>query len=325
MSWKRRGTKVLLGGALVGGATYFGARYYFNTSSNSTYKSSRVYSNEGKDVSTRNNPQMQEEGGNSSIRPKYTDRLPSRKEQLAELQKPKQVFDLLIIGGGATGAGVALDAVTRGLNVALVEKEDFSAGASSKSTKLIHGGVRYLEKAVKNLDWQQYQMVRNALQERSTLLHIAPHLTYALPIMLPIYKWYQVPYFWVGSKLYDLLAGSQSLQNSYFLSRSRALEKFPWLRSDSLVGAMVYYDGAHNDARTCIALALTAASYGAKIANHTTVLNLIHDKKTKQVIGATVQDNLTGKKWNIHARGVINATGPFVDTIRKNGYRTRNS
>lgn len=249
--------------------------------------------------------------------------VPTRDEQLTKLQEGKE-FDLLVVGGGATGAGIALDAATRGLNIALVEKYDFSSGTSSRSTKLVHGGVRYLEKAIKNLDYEQYKMVREALHERATVLKVAPHLSYQMPIMLPIYKWWQVPYFWAGSKLYDVFAGSQRLESSYFLSKGKALEKFPMLRSDSLVGAMVYYDGAHNDSRTNIALALTAATYGATVANHVEVVSLIRSKvtdesgKEKEVVsGAVVRDTLSGKTWEVKAKGVINATGPFTDALRK--------
>jgi glycerol-3-phosphate dehydrogenase len=263
-----------------------------------------------------------------------TNKLPSRAEQLNRLRSTKE-FDLLVIGGGATGTGVALDAATRGLNVALVEKEDFASGTSSRSTKLIHGGVRYLEKAVKNLDYEQYKMVREALRERATVLRIAPHLAYELPIMLPIYKYWQVPYFWIGSKAYDLLSGSQHLHSSYFLSRNKALEKFPMLKSDSLVGAIVYYDGAHNDARTNLALALTAASHGATVANHVEVVSLLKKKvspsnsetnsdsapptgqEQEVICGAVVKDRFTGESWEVRAKGVINATGPFTDLIRK--------
>lgn len=147
-------------------------------------------------------------------------------------------------------------------------------GTSSKSTKLVHGGVRYLEKAFKELDYEQYKLVKEALAERSTFLKIAPYLTYHLPIMIPIYKWYMVPYFWAGSKFYDLLAGSKGLENSYFLSKSKALEAFPMLKKDSLVGAMIYYDGQHNDSRMNVALALTAIFYGATVVNHLEVTNL---------------------------------------------------
>eukprot|EP00069_Balaena_mysticetus_P001537 bmy_03762T0 len=130
-----------------------------------------------------------------------------------------------------------------GLKAALVERDDFSSGTSSRSTKLIHGGVRYLQKALMRLDIEQYRMVKEALHERANLLEIAPHLSAPLPIMLPIYKWWQLPYYWVGIKLYDLVAGSNCLKSSYVLSKSRALEHFPMLQKDKLVGAIVYYDG----------------------------------------------------------------------------------
>ncbi|KAL1957905.1 hypothetical protein VTO42DRAFT_5470 [Malbranchea cinnamomea] len=152
-----------------------------------------------------------------------------------------QPYDLLVIGGGATGSGIALDAATRGLKVALVERDDFSSGTSSKSTKLVHGGVRYLEKAVWEMDYNQYSLVKEALKERKYFLHTAPHLSLWLPIMVPVQKWWQTPYFWAGTKLYDFLAGSEGIESSYFLPRSKALDVFPMLKKDSIFGALVYY------------------------------------------------------------------------------------
>ncbi|XP_017591560.1 PREDICTED: glycerol-3-phosphate dehydrogenase, mitochondrial-like [Corvus brachyrhynchos] len=175
--------------------------------------------------------------------PVRKDHLPTREQQILALQTSGE-FDVLVIGGGATGCGCALDAATRGLKTALLERDDFSSGTSSRSTKLIHGGVRYLQKAIMKLDFEQYRMVKEALEERARLLQSAPHLSAPLPIMLPIYKWWQLPYYWVGIKLYDLVAGSQCLKSSYVLTKSRALELFPMLRKDKLVGAIVYYDGA---------------------------------------------------------------------------------
>ncbi|KAG9296312.1 hypothetical protein G9A89_014904 [Geosiphon pyriformis] len=233
-------------------------------------------------------------------------------------------FDLLIVGGGATGTGAALDAATRGLKVALVERDDFASGTSSRSTKLVHGGVRYLEKAFWQLDHEQYKLVREALYERATFLHIAPYLSIEIAIMAPIYKyeksypdcqWWQVFYYWVGSKAYDLLAGKEAIESSYFLTRSKALEAFPMLKKEKLVGAMVYYDGQHNDARMNVALALTAIANGAVIANHAEVIGLIKNEKG-EVNGARVKDTLTGEELNVKAKGVINATGPFTDTLR---------
>ncbi|OXB82322.1 UNVERIFIED_CONTAM: hypothetical protein H355_004639 [Colinus virginianus] len=245
---------------------------------------------------------------------------PTREEQISTLKSTPE-FDVLIIGGGATGCGCALDAVTRGLKTALLERDDFSSGTSSRSTKLIHGGVRYLQKAIMKLDFEQYKMVKEALQERANLLEIAPHLSAPLPIMLPVYKWWQLPYYWIGIKLYDLVAGSQCLKRSYVLSKSRALEHFPMLRKDKLVGAIVYYDGQHNDARMNLAIALTAARYGAATANYTEVLRLLKSTDPgsgrQRVCGARCRDVLTGQEFDVRAKCVINATGPFTDSVRK--------
>ncbi|KAM6333116.1 glycerol-3-phosphate dehydrogenase, mitochondrial isoform 2-T2 [Podargus strigoides] len=248
------------------------------------------------------------------------DRFPTREQQILALQAGEE-FDVLVIGGGATGCGCALDAVTRGLKTALLERDDFSSGTSSRSTKLIHGGVRYLQKAVMKLDFEQYKMVKEALEERANLLQIAPHLSAPLPIMLPVYKWWQLPYFWFGIKLYDMVAGSQCLKSSYVLSKSRALEHFPMLRKDKLVGAIVYYDGQHNDARMNLAIALTAARYGAATANYAEVLRLLKTTEPAggkaRVCGVRCRDVLTGQEFDVKAKCVINATGPFTDSVRK--------
>uniref|UniRef100_A0A8B9JQ33 Glycerol-3-phosphate dehydrogenase, mitochondrial n=1 Tax=Astyanax mexicanus TaxID=7994 RepID=A0A8B9JQ33_ASTMX len=228
----------------------------------------------------------------------FEDRLPTRQEQLAVLQNTPE-FDVLVVGGGATGSGCALDAVTRNLKTALVERSDFSSGTSSRSTKLIHGGVRYLQKAIMNLDYEQYMMVKEALHERANLLEIAPHLSAPLPIMLPVYKWWQLPYYWAGIKMYDLVAGSHCLKSSYILSKSKALELFPMLKKDKLVGAIVYYDGQHNDSRMNLAIALAAARHGAAIANYTEVVRLLKktdpDTGKERVSGARCRDVITGK------------------------------
>ncbi|XP_071488803.1 glycerol-3-phosphate dehydrogenase, mitochondrial-like [Diadema antillarum] len=249
----------------------------------------------------------------------YISSLPTREQQVQSLQSTHE-YDVLVIGGGATGCGVALDAVSRGLKTALVEKYDISSGTSSRSTKLIHGGVRYLQKAILGLDYDQYKLVKEALHERANLLDIAPHLSYPLPIMLPVYKLWQLPYYWAGIKMYDLVAGRQNLRASYYLSKERALERFPMLKRDKLVGAIVYYDGQHNDARMNMAIALTAARMGATIANHTEVLDLIkfnNEKGEEEVRGARLRDRVTGKEYSVLAKSVINATGPFTDSIRQ--------
>ncbi|KAJ9665092.1 mitochondrial glycerol-3-phosphate dehydrogenase [Coniosporium apollinis] len=231
-------------------------------------------------------------------------------------------YDLLIIGGGATGTGIALDAATRGLKVACVERDDFSSGTSSKSTKLVHGGVRYLEKAVWELDYGQYKLVREALRERRYFLDTAPHLSQWLPIMIPLDKWWKAPYFWAGTKFYDFLAGSENIESSYFLTKSKALDAFPMLKRTNIVGALVYYDGAHNDSRMNVSIAMTAALYGATVVNHIEVTSLEKDANGR-LIGARAKDciqEMNGKKaeeFTIRAKGIINATGPFTDSIRK--------
>ncbi|XP_042368871.1 glycerol-3-phosphate dehydrogenase, mitochondrial isoform X1 [Plectropomus leopardus] len=250
----------------------------------------------------------------------FADELPSRQAQLALLRNTEE-FDVLVVGGGATGAGCALDAVTRNLKTALVERSDFSSGTSSRSTKLIHGGVRYLQKAIMQLDYEQYMMVKEALHERANLLEIAPHLSAPLPIMLPVYKWWQLPYYWAGIKMYDLVAGIHNLKSSYVLSKSKALELFPMLKKDKLVGAIVYYDGQHNDARMNLAITLTAARYGAAVSNYTEVVHLLKTKDAQtgkeKVCGARCRDVLTGQEFDVKAKCVINATGPFTDSLRK--------
>ncbi|EMR72023.1 putative glycerol-3-phosphate dehydrogenase protein [Eutypa lata UCREL1] len=252
-------------------------------------------------------------------------KIKSREQQIADLKKSNDAdeeYDVLVVGAGATGAGVALDAVTRGLKVAVVERDDFSSGTSSKSTKLVHGGVRYLEKAVWNLDYNQYQLVREALKERKYFLQTAPHLSSWLPIMLPLDKWWKAPYYWAGTKFYDFLAGSEGIESSYFLTKSKAIDAFPMLKKTDLVGALVYYDGAHNDSRMNVSIAMTAAVYGATILNHAEVTGLLKDENGR-LNGAVVKDRIpersgqNGEEFKIKAKCVINCTGPFTDSIRK--------
>ena len=238
----------------------------------------------------------------------------TRAEQLAQLRQTRP-FDLLVIGGGATGCGIALDAAARGLRVALVEQNDFAEGTSSRSTKLVHGGVRYLEMAVRHLDWVQYRLVRDGLRERGRLLTNAPHLAHRLPLVTPLYSWWQVPYIFAGLKLYDLLAGKAGIGHSRLLRRKEALARFPQLKAAGLKAGVLYYDGQFNDARTALALALTAAEQGAAVANHVEVRALL--KHDGQVCGAELLDRLSGDCWQLRARGVINATGPFTDRVRR--------
>jgi glycerol-3-phosphate dehydrogenase len=237
-----------------------------------------------------------------------------RQQSLSALKKD-EVFDLLIVGGGATGCGVAVDAASRGLKVALVEKNDLAEGTSSRSTKLVHGGVRYLDKAVKHFDLAQYNLVKEGLHERGVLLKNAPHLSNPIPFITPLYKWIDVPQVFAGLKLYDLLAGKMGIGHSRFLSRSETLRRFPMIRAHGLKAGVLYYDGQFNDARMAVALAMTANEYGAVVANHVEVIAL--HRENGKIAGALVRDSLTGEEWIIRAKGVINATGPFCDRMRQ--------
>lgn len=221
----------------------------------------------------------------------------------------------------ATGTGAALDAVTRGMKTALVEREDFSAGTSSKSSKLIHGGVRYLEKAFLNLDYAQYTLVKEALAERKHFLNCSPHLTKSLPIIVPIYdsfpkSLFWIPYYWAGVKMYDLVAGKSGLlSSSYFMGRKETQEKFPLLKQDNLSGGIVYFDGLQNDSRMNVALALTAVAMGAVCCNHVEVVDFVKNERGS-IVAAKVQDKLTGENIIVNAKRIVNATGPFCDAIR---------
>ncbi|XP_075264256.1 glycerol-3-phosphate dehydrogenase, mitochondrial-like isoform X2 [Convolutriloba macropyga] len=248
--------------------------------------------------------------------PALRNELPTRAEMIQNL-KTKD-FDVLIIGGGASGAGVALDSATRGLETALIELDDYASGTSSRSTKLIHGGVRYLQKAIMRLDREQYRMVKEALHERRNLLEIAPHLTTALPILLPVYKYWQIPYYYAGIKAYDLVSGSKLLKPSYIMFKNRTLDVFPMLKKDRLKCGIVYYDGQQNDARMNMSLIVTAIRYGTECANHTKVTQLLKNDQGK-VCGAVCKDLLSGEEFKVNAKCVVNATGPFTDSIRQMG------
>ncbi len=224
-------------------------------------------------------------------------------------------YDLVVIGAGATGAGVALDAAARGLRVALIERDDVSAGTSSRSTKLIHGGVRYLEKAVKEFDRTQFNLVRDALHERATLIRIAPHLAKPIPLVTPLYNWLQVPYFMAGLKLYDGLAGRQNLAPSRFIDAQEAKRRFPMLQAEGLRGGVLYYDGQFDDARFNVAIALTAEEQGATVVNHVAATGF--DKENGALNAVHVRDTLDGREGVVRTKAVVNATGPFSDAVRR--------
>ncbi|KAL1295160.1 glycerol-3-phosphate dehydrogenase SDP6, mitochondrial [Arachis ipaensis] len=249
--------------------------------------------------------------------------VPSREAQQSALMAAGKgsPLDVLVIGGGATGSGTALDAVTRGLRVGLVEREDFASGTSSRSTKLLHGGVRYLEKAFLKLDYGQFKLVLHALEERKQVIENAPHLCHALPCMTPCFSWFEVVYYWAGLKVYDLVAGRQILHLSRYYSTKQSAELFPTLAREgenrSLKGTVVYYDGQMNDARLNVGLACTAALAGAAVLNHAEVVNLLKDDSGKRIIGARIRNNLNGEEFDTYAKVVVNAAGPFCDGVRK--------
>ncbi|KAL3649633.1 Glycerol-3-phosphate dehydrogenase sdp6, mitochondrial [Castilleja foliolosa] len=249
--------------------------------------------------------------------------VPSRAVQESALVSSSAAnpLDVLVIGGGATGCGVALDAATRGLRVGLVERDDFSSGTSSRSTKLIHGGVRYLEKAVFNLDYGQLKLVFHALEERKQVIDNAPHLCHALPCMTPCFSWFEVIYYWAGLKMYDLVAGRRLLHLSRYYSAQESVELFPTLtrkgKDRSLKGTVVYYDGQMNDSRVNVSLACTAALAGAAVLNHAEVISFLRDEDTGRIIGARIRNHLSGKEFDTYAKVVVNAAGPFCDSVRK--------
>ncbi|KAF5729483.1 glycerol-3-phosphate dehydrogenase SDP6 mitochondrial [Tripterygium wilfordii] len=249
--------------------------------------------------------------------------VPSRAVQESTLMGASSAnpLDILVVGGGGTGCGVALDAATRGLRVGLVEREDFSSGTSSRSTKLVHGGVRYLEKAVFNLDYGQLKLVFHALEERKQAIDNAPHLCHALPCMTPCFSRFEVVYYWMGLKMYDLVAGPRLLHLSRYYSAQESVELFPTLakkgKGGNLSGTVVYYDGQMNDSRLNVSLACTAALAGAAVLNHAEVVSLLKDEANGRIIGARIRDNISGKEFDTYAKVVVNAAGPFCDSVRK--------
>ena len=241
--------------------------------------------------------------------------LPSVKHYNVMITAMKKTdFDLIVIGGGATGAGIALDASLRGLSVALFEQNDFAEGTSSRSTKLVHGGVRYLEAAVKKLNKAQYALVKEGLKERKLFLNNARHLAQPIELITPLYHWWEVPYVYAGLFLYDLISGKASLGRSKLLSRSKALSLNPAINPQGLKAAVSYYDGAFNDSRMVIALLQTAEQNGAEVHNHHQVTAL--HKTDGSISGVTVWDKLGRQEHRYQAKVVINATGPFVDQVR---------
>jgi glycerol-3-phosphate dehydrogenase len=235
-----------------------------------------------------------------------------REEMLRKIREHAEKhdpWDIAVIGGGATGMGVAVDAAARGFDVVLVEAHDFGKGTSSRSTKLVHGGVRYLEQG-------NIPLVMSALKERGLLRKNAPHLVHDLAFVVPNYSWWEAPFYGIGLKLYDLLAGKYGFGPSRLLSREETLAQLPALEPEELRGGVVYYDGQFDDARLLIHLAMTAADHGATLANYCPATKLLRDDEG-YVNGLTARDEETGEQLSITARIVVNATGVFTDEIRR--------
>jgi glycerol-3-phosphate dehydrogenase len=232
----------------------------------------------------------------------------SRSERFAALAARE--FDVLVIGGGITGCGIARDAALRGLSVALVEKSDFASGTSSRSSRLIHGGVRYLEHG-------HLHLVFESSAERRRLLRLAPHLVRPLEFTWPVYRGARIPRWKLGAglMLYDLLALFRNVGRHHRLSRDAVLAREPTLRADDLLGGASYFDAATNDARLTLANAIGAAEAGAVVMNHAPVTALSMERG--RVVGATVQDALTQATVDVRARVVVNATGPWSDALRR--------
>lgn len=233
-----------------------------------------------------------------------------REDLLADLAShPEKEWDVLVIGGGATGLGVALDAASRGFSTLLLEKVDFAKGTSSRSTKLVHGGVRYLAKG-------DVALVREALKERGLLLKNAPHLVKSQKFLIPSYNWWTGPYYTLGLKVYDWMSGAMSFGKSIFISSRKALHMLPNLKKEGLKGGTIYFDGQFDDTRLAVNLAQTILNQGGIVLNYMEVKNLIKASSGK-VAGVIAQDKELGIDYEIKAKAVINATGVFLDDVLK--------
>ena len=230
-----------------------------------------------------------------------------RAQLLARLAEDK-TYDLAIIGGGSTGLGLALDAASRGYSVVLLDATDFAKGTSSRSTKLVHGGVRYLAQG-------NVSLVYEALHERTTLLHNAAHLAQPLAFVLPCYKFWELPFYGAGLILYDALSGKRSLGRTRFWGAKDTLKHVPNLHTKGLKGSVKYWDGQFDDARLALALARTAAQRGALLVNYCNAVELTHSNG--QITGLVAQDHDTQQTFQIEANCVVNAAGVWVDALRE--------
>ena len=232
----------------------------------------------------------------------------NREEMISRVLDRTEPWDMLVVGGGATGVGIAVDAASRGYDLLLVEQSDFGKGTSSRSTKLVHGGVRYLQQG-------NIALVMEALKERGILRENAPHLVHDLAFVVPNYDWWEAPFYGIGLKVYDLLAGRYGFGPSKILSTSQTIKRIPTLRTDGLRGGVIYYDGQFDDARLLVNLVRTAADQGAALLNYARVIALTKNGNG-YLNGAIFEDIETGTEHTVKAGVVINATGPFTDRMR---------
>jgi glycerol-3-phosphate dehydrogenase len=231
-----------------------------------------------------------------------------REEMLARIQDPGSTWDFIIIGGGATGLGTALEAAARGYQALLMEQADFGQGTSSRSTKLIHGGVRYLQQG-------NIALVLEALKERGLLFQNAPHLVHNIPFVVPVYDWWESPFYGMGLKIYDMLAGKYGFGKSKILSKAKTLEYIPTVETKGLRGGVIYHDGQFDDARLAVHLARTAVEQGSTLINYFKALAFI--KKKGFIQGVQARDLENDKEYELRAKVVINAGGVFADAVRK--------
>ena len=233
----------------------------------------------------------------------------NRKEHLKHALERPDAWDIIIIGGGATGVGAAVDAASRGHSVLLLEGVDFGKGTSSRSTKLVHGGVRYLQKG-------DIPLVMGALKERGIMRRNAPHLVADLAFVVPNYTWWEAPFYGVGMKVYDALAGKYGFGRSKLLSSEETVQRIPTIATEGLRGGVVYYDGQFDDARMLLNMAQTAAEQGATLINYARVQGLLRNEEGF-IDGVTVSDSETGQTFQARAKVVLNCTGPFADSVRR--------
>jgi glycerol-3-phosphate dehydrogenase len=233
----------------------------------------------------------------------------NRPAMLARVKERSTPWDIVVIGGGATGVGVAVDAANRGFAVLLLERMDFGTATSSRSTKLVHGGVRYLEQG-------NISLVMEALKERGLLRQNAPHLVHDLGFVVPNYSWWEAPFYGIGMKVYDLLAGKYGFNKSRLLSREETLERLPTIQTNGLRGGVIYYDGQFDDTRLLIHLAATAADQGAVLLNYAPVVEITKGADGF-ADGVVAVDSESGQRMKIQAHVVVNAAGIFADEVRR--------